>query len=527
MRLAVMYRRTLTSWGRWRFPRYLHTKAAPETDYDTRKDQITDSWFPAIAETRSSQLPLLRVPQFNAHFVDTEFTQWPRQRSPESYRVEGRVGAIRKSGKAMYFIDLYQDDAKVQIVATNKLMGLSREEFEAKHSIIKTGDCIGVEGQAGRTNTGELSLKARAPVSMLAPALRLPNKLSDKGLINANRALYYRVEPQLKHPIIVKSQLCREFRKFFEERGFLEVQTPILSGPATGANARGFHTTDIHGTQLLLRVAPELWLKKLVIGGFDKVFEIGCNFRNEGIDATHNPEFTLCEFYQSYTLLEELMDMTEQLFAQCQLTLNVEQLQPLTQQYKRVEFIPGIEAETGHPMPAEFTQPNLYAYCQKVGVRVKPTESPAQMLDALSLTFLEPISLRQENLNHPVFIYHQPEAMSPLAKGTTKTYNGNPHQISLRFELFINGKEYVNAYEEENNPESQEKKFRQQLSFNQQFGDDESLVPDWRYIEQMEYGLPPTGGWGCGIDRLAMLFAGCERIEQVQTFGTVDDVTKQ
>lgn len=522
-----MASRGLSRYGRWRLPRLLHTKHSPEADYDTRKDDINLSWFPPIASTRSPQVALLRVPHFNAHFSTTDFAQWPQQRSPDFFRVEGRVGAIRKSGKGMYFIDLYQDDAKVQIVATNKLMGLSRDEFEETHGILKTGDCIGVEGQAGRTNTGELSLKARAPVAMLAPALRLPNKLSDKGLINANRALYYRVDPQLKQPIVVKSELCREFRRFFDRHGFLEVQTPILSGPATGANARGFHTTDIHGTQLLLRVAPELWLKKLVIGGFDKVFEIGCNFRNEGIDATHNPEFTLCEFYQSYTLLDELMLMTEQLFAQCQQSLQLPALDPLTRSYKRVEFIPGIEAETGHPLPAELTQPNLHDYCRLVGVDVKPTELPAQMLDALSLTFLEPISLRPENINHPVFIYHQPEAMSPLAKGTTKVYGDRTYNISLRFELFINGKEYVNAYEEENDPSAQERKFREQLSFSDQFGDDESLVPDWRYLEQMEYGLPPTGGWGCGIDRLAMLFAGCDRIEQVQTFGTVDDVIKQ
>lgn len=483
---------------------------------------IDRSWYPPLATTRAN--PVIRISQFRHRFSSEDFAQYQNKRHPDTLHVEGRITSIRKLGKLMYFIDVIQDGTKLQVVATNKLMGLDRTQFEALHEILKTGDSIGVLGQAGRTNTGELSLKALAPVVMLSPAERIPNKLVDRGTINANRALYYRVNPALKHPIAVKSALTKVFRQFFDDRGFLEVHTPMLSGPATGANARSFITTDIHGKQLLLRVAPELWLKKLVIGGFDKVYEIGTNFRNEGVDATHNPEFTLCEFYQAYTQLEELMDITERLFANCQKKLLVKGLEPLTEKFFRLEFIPGIENATGKSLP-EFTSSALRQYCQEVGVAIKG-DSPAQLLDALSSHYLEPISSLPENRNRPVFIYNQPEVMSPLAKASTVSYGGREYVVSRRFELFINGKEYVNAYEEENDPVEQHRKFSQQQQFKSD-GDDELLVPDWRYVEQMEYGLPPTGGWGCGVDRLAMLFSGLERIELVNTFGTIDDVLKQ
>ncbi|EGW29963.1 uncharacterized protein SPAPADRAFT_63586 [Spathaspora passalidarum NRRL Y-27907] len=309
-------------------------------------------------------------------------------------------------------------------------------------------------------------------------------------------------------------------RQFFINRQFLEVQTPILSGEGTGALASPFvtHMKNTESTPVRLRVAPELWLKKLVIGGFDRVFEIGPNFRNEGIDRTHNPEFTSCEFYQSFTSLSEVMKLTEDLFAHLYKTLpNMEHLQSFNREFPKYEFVPTIEAKTGVSMPKNFTVEALYDYFQQINLAPLPNPNPVALLDRLSQVYLESISL--ETPNTPIIIYNQPEIMSPLAKSS--------QGISHRFELFINGQEYVNAYEEENSPVDQYEKFKIQQRAKDEYKDDDSIVPDWEYVKSMEYGLPPTGGWGCGVDRLAMLISGCDRIDQVLPFGNLKDVIRQ
>lgn len=496
-------------------------EARESLGYDERRASVDPLWYPLVSKNATSGVPRVRLPQFVTEWHGHDFVEAPVS---DPVRVEGRITLIRKAGRLMYFIDVIQDGAKVQVVASNKLIGCLPAEFDASHGHLKRGDCVGAVGLPGKTKTGELSVKLKQPVQMLAPSLRCPpNKMVDRGLINRNRALNYLVNPELKHPIVVKSQLCRLTRDFFNQRGFLEVQTPMLAGLATGANARGFDTKDVHGNPLLLRVAPELWLKKLVIGGFDKVFEIGTNFRNEGVDATHNPEFTLCEFYQLYASLSDLVELTKSLFAHWQHSL----AGPLVDRFITIEFIPELQKRTGKPLPELLSQPELVQYCADVGLTVKATDSPAQLLDLLCGEFLELVSSDPANANVPVFITHQPELMSPLAKLAVVDYDGRQFPVLLRFEVFVNGKEYVNAYEEENDPVAQEAKFRHQVTMKDDFNDDELLVPDWRYIQQMEYGLPPTGGWGCGIDRLAMLFLGADRIEQVNTFGTVDDVRHQ
>lgn len=532
-----------------RFPsnckRYSLTASDSPVNYAFRKDIIANSpekYYPTISTTRS-QYPVLRVPEFIHSYQDVDFAAFPNKRHPEVVQMEGKVRAIRKAGKAMYFIDIVQDSSKIQICASNQLLeSMSKEEFAQVHAFIRKGDYISCVGHPSTTNVGELTLKVTEPIVVTSPCLNsvtLPDKVSDRSLINGNRVMNYLVDPALKERILVKTAVTQAIRNFLCKQDFVEVQTPVIAGAGTGANAEPFVTAlkAVSEEKLQLRVAPELWLKKLVIGGFDKVFEIGMNFRNEGIDLTHNPEFLTCEFYRSFTSLAQLMEITEQMFAsiyddlarQKHLAVLEKQLPRLhalrAPNFAKYEFIPTLESKTGHPFPTHITTDSLVEYYKTIGVPVPVLKSPANLLDNLSGLFLESIS--NETPNTPIFIYNQPSIMSPLAKSTTKQYGEREYDISLRFELFINGKEYVNSYEEENSPYAQADKFKLQQQNKDNFNDQESLIPDWNYVQLMEYGLPPTGGWGCGVDRLSMLFSGSSRIEDVLTFGTLRDVIRQ
>lgn len=530
----------LGNWSR----RFQSTDEA--VNYAHRKAIITEkpaAYYPIISSLRGSA-PVLRIPEFVASYGTTDFSRFEKKRHPDVVQVEGRVASIRRAGKAMYFIDIVQDETKLQICASNKLLAdTSSSEFSRVHSFIRKGDHISASGHPSITNVGELTLKATSPINVASPCLNsvtLPEKLSDRKLINSNRLLNYLVDPTLKQKIMVKAAVTGAIRSYLNLQNFVEVQTPIIAGAGSGANAEPFLTVlrALSNEKLLLRVAPELWLKKLVIGGFDKVFEIGTNFRNEGIDATHNPEFLTCEFYRSFTSLNELMGMTEAMFTHIytelerqseRMTILQPQLHKLTAfaegKYPRYEFVPTIEERSGYKLPAVLDTENLIEFYEQAGLKLPSTKSPASLLDNLSSIYLESIS--EETPNMPIFIYNQPSVMSPLAKSSVVTYGERSYDVSLRFELFINGKEYVNSYEEENSPYSQAEKFKMQQQNKAEFKDNEALIPDWNYVQQMEYGLPPTGGWGCGIDRLSMLFSGSSRIEDVLTFGTLRDVVRQ
>ncbi|CAK9442169.1 uncharacterized protein LODBEIA_P59120 [Lodderomyces beijingensis] len=465
----------------------------------------------------------LRIPLFRELFDEVESPT-----SRETYNIEGRITSIRKVGKKLYFIDVIQDGARLQIMVSNKSVDMDEDEFDKEHSWFKEGDHISCNGYASRTKAGELTLKVNSPIQILSPALNaIPNKLTDKGIINQNRVMNYLVNPVSKRPIIVKSTVIQTLRRFFLNKGFLEVQTPILSSSGTGANARPFQTT-FKDELVQLRVAPELWLKKLVIGGFDKIFEIGTNFRNEGIDQSHNPEFTSCEFYQTHTSLEELMDMTEELFQELFDVFHVsngENTNGATS-FPKYDFLPTLEQITGRKLD-DVSLDGLINYHRELGLEIPSScaPNPTKLLNNLCETYLESLSITRHP-NTPVMIYNHPEILSPLAK--SKLSNGSSSiPVSLRFELFIDGKEYVNAYEEENDPERQLQKFKQQQLNGETYGDDEMLIPDWEYVKTMQLGLPPTGGWGCGIDRLAMFFSDSERIDQVLPFGNLRDTLKQ
>lgn len=317
---------------------------------------------------------------------------------------------------------------------------------------------------------------------------------------------------------------------FFQERQFIKVTTPILSATAGGAAARPFTTeaTELAGEKLSLRIAPELWLKRLAVGGMERVYEIGPAFRNEGVDLTHNPEFTICEFYRAWSTLEDLMSETQKLFGDLARRFSDWRArddrvpapkQSLSGTFKRIEFIPGLEKALGQKLPdlqsAEAFD-KILALFQEKNISRPSNPTLSRLLDALSAHYLEPLSG-----DAPTFIINHPACMSPLSKHFVCPQTSQI--VAARAELFIDGREYANMYEEENSPFEQRRKFLEQVK-DREGGDQEAMALDENYLRTLEWGLPPTGGWGCGIDRIVMLMSGRERMGDVLSFGSLRNV---
>lgn len=367
-----------------------------------------------------------------------------------------------------------------------------------------------------RTKSGELSVEVGS-LTLLAPCLR---QLPATGFEHSHkrfrkRYLDFMVNKNARDVIVARARVIKYVRNFLESRDFMEVETPILGANIGGATARPFVTwhNDME-QELVMRVAPELYLKQMVVGGFDRVFEIGKLFRNEGVDHSHNPEFTSCEFYQAYADYEDLMDTTEQLLGGM-----VEQLelQPwhgdrsldFTNPFSRIEFLPSLESATGvsFPSPSELDSQDslkfLLSLCEKQGVEVGSVITVPRLLDKLMGKLVEP------ELVQPTFLLHHPLVMSPLAKEHREVQG-----LAERFELFIGGKEVANAYTELNDPEVQRSVLHSQAGL----ADPEAMVPDEAFCASLEYGLPPTAGWGCGLDRLVMVLCNLDNIRETIAF---------
>ena len=380
------------------------------------------------------------------------------------------------------------------------------------------------------TKSAEISISASELPVFLSPSLPiLPYKLEDPETRIRNRHVDMLVNRRVAETIRVRSHIIQYMRDFLLKDNFLEVQTPIIADSAGGAIARPFTTvaTEFLDKQLALRIAPEIWLKRLVLGGLDRVFEIGPAFRNEGLDATHNPEFTTCEFYKSFTDLEDLILMTETLLSGlanhvanlCEYPLKALpqlDLEHFATPFKRIKFIPAIEELLGEKLPnlsSNNAQENLLALFAKH--QLIPPSSPTlpRLLDKLSSHYLEP------SCTFPTFITHHPACLAPLSKSF---FCPTTHQlVSARAELFVQNREIANMYEEENSPFEQRRKFVEQAQWRDE--ENRALV-DESYCEALEWGLPPVGGWGAGIERLVMLFAGAGRIGDVLPFGSLKNV---
>ncbi|TVY49833.1 Lysine--tRNA ligase, partial [Lachnellula occidentalis] len=456
--------------------------------------------------------------------------------SDETVLVRGRLMSFRIAGGKLIFLDIYQDGYMVQGICNqadlDAFSGISTRAFKDCWQKLQRGDFISMYGHPHVTkqSKGELSIYCLELPQVLAPSISLiPRVLEDPETRMRNRHVDMLVNPRTSDTIRIRSHIIQYIRNFLLEDQFLEVQTPIVADSAGGAIARPFTTvaTEFSDKQLALRVAPEIWLKRLIIGGMDRVFEIGPAFRNEGLDATHNPEFTTCEFYKSFADLNDLMSMTEKMVSGIASLVSVQRKHPLyslpepdpslsATPYKRVAFIPAIEKALGEKLPdlaGDEATEKLLALCKKHSIKLPEALTLPRILDKLASIYIEP------DCEAPTYIIYPPACMAPLAKSFVDP--DTKQLVSARAELFIQKREMANMYEEENSPFEQRVKFMQQANFKD---DENKAFIDESYLEALEWGLPPTGGWGCGIDRMVMLFSGAKRISDVLSFGSLKNV---
>ena len=431
--------------------------------------------------------------------------------------VAGRIIAKRIMGKAS-FCTIQDSDEKIQSYVS--INDLGEESYKA-FKTYDIGDFIGIKGFVFKTKTGEISVHAKE-VTLLSKSLRpLPEKfhgLKDPDLRYRQRYVDLIVNPEVKDTFILRSKIIKEIRRFMDELGYMEVETPMLTTVATGDAARPFITH--HNTlnlQMYLRIAPELNLKRLIVGGFDKVFEIGKNFRNEGMDIKHNPEFTNMEFYAAYQDYNDMMHTAEQLIstvAQKALgttTINYQgQEINLAPGWKKMTMIDAIKERTGVDFNTINTDEEAQAIAKEKGVEYEEIKNTrGHIINEFFETFVE------DTLIQPTFIMDYPVEVSPL----TKRKKEDPRLVE-RFELFIGGREYGNAYSELNDPIDQYERFVKQVEAKEK-GDEEAGGMDEDFVNALEIGLPPTGGMGIGLDRLIMLLTDSASIRDVLFFPTM------
>ena len=457
------------------------------------------------------------ITKFNRTHTSKQIVENYDELEGKDVTIAGRIMAKRIMGKAS-FCHIQDGEGKIQsYVSINELGEESYKQFKEDD----IGDIIGITGFVFKTRTGEVSIHAKE-VTLLSKSLRpLPEKyhgLKDTDLRYRQRYVDLIVNPEVKDTFLKRIQILQEVKNILNEKGYLEVETPILNTIAGGAAARPFITH--HNTldmDMYLRIANELYLKRLIVGGFDKVYEMGRMFRNEGMDIKHNPEFTNIELYSAYEDYNDMMDITEEIISKVALkVLGTTKITyqgteiDLTPSWKRISMIDSIKEVTGVDFSKIETDEEALNAAKELNVE----------LDELKLTRGEIINQIfeakvEETLIQPTFIYDYPVEVSPL----TKRKPSDP-RLTERFEVFIGAREYGNAYSELNDPIDQYERFKKQVEAREA-GDEEANMMDDDFINALEYGMPPTGGLGIGIDRLVMLLTDSASIRDVLLFPTM------
>jgi len=484
-----------------------------------------------IAQQRQEKLDRIRARGINpypygyhrSHTTQQALALLKQQQVPSqtAVNVAGRITASRSMGKAS-FLDIHDSSGKIQLYLRSDL--LSEENYQLLKDI-DIGDIIGVSGKLFRTKSGEPSIEVEK-FTLLAKSLKpLPEKwhgLSDIDKRYRQRYLDLIANTEIKEVFRVRSQVITAMRDFLNQRGFLEVETPVLQPSAGGALARPFvthhHTLD---QDFYLRIASELHLKRLIIGGFDKIYEIGRIFRNEGISTKHNPEFTMLESYETYADYNDVMNMLEEMVSKIsQQVLGIEQVEfggntlNLKSPWHRLSLRQAIIKYSGIDFEKFPDANSLRAEMLKLEMEVDPKKDRGRLIDELISTFVEP------NIIQPTFLLDYPVEMSPLAK--TKPDND---RLVERFEAFAGGMEIANAFTELNDPIEQRQRFLKQQKGRKIEGEAVETI-DEDFLLALEYGMPPTGGLGVGIDRLVMLLTGQQSIREVILFPQLREKTE-
>jgi lysyl-tRNA synthetase class 2 len=464
-----------------------------------------------------------------ANFKDPEVDAEGKPTEPlREVCIAGRMMSRRVMGKAS-FVELQDSKGRIQVYVTRD--DICPEENKDLYNVVfkkllDLGDFIGVKGFVFRTQTGEISVHAKS-LTVLAKSLKpLPvvkekdgqvfDAFEDPELRYRQRYVDLIVNNGVKDTFLKRATILRTMRQVFDEAGFTEVETPILQQIAGGASARPFITHhNALNVDLYLRIATELYLKRLIVGGFEGVYEIGRNFRNEGMDRSHNPEFTCMELYVAYKDYNWMMTFTEQLLEKICVAVNGttdvkigDNVVSFKAPYRRLPILDAIKEKTGFDCEGK-SEEEIRAFCLQKGMEVDETMGKGKLIDELFGEFCEGSFIQ------PTFITDYPVEMSPLTK-----MHRSKAGLTERFELMVNGKELANAYSELNDPIDQEERFVEQMKLADK-GDDEAMVIDHDFLRALQYGMPPTSGIGIGIDRLAILMTGQPTIQEVLLFPTM------
>ena len=457
--------------------------------------------------------------------IDLSTDDFKDDEEPRKVSVAGRMMSRRVMGKAS-FIELQDSKGRIQVYITRDDI-CPDENKEMYNTVFKRlldlGDFIGIEGFVFRTQMGEISIHAKR-LTVLSKSIKpLPivkykdgvayDKFEDPELRYRQRYVDLAVNEEIKDIFIKRSKVYSSMREYFNSKGYMEVETPILQSIAGGAAARPFITHhNALDMPLYMRIASELYLKRLIVGGFEGVYEIGKNFRNEGMDRTHNPEFTCMEIYVAYKDYNWMMEFTEKMIEKICLDVNGttqvkvgDNIIDFKAPYKRVTMLDSIKEHTGYDLTG-MNEEQIREVCQKLNMEIDDTMGKGKLIDEIFGEFCEGTYIQ------PTFITDYPKEMSPL----TKIHRSNP-DLTERFELMVNGKELCNAYSELNDPIDQLERFEEQMRLSEK-GDDEAMIIDKDFVRALEYGMPPTSGMGIGMDRLTMLMTGQSTIQEVLFF---------